>query len=96
MRLDDAVAFGVERHGTDGRPVAGAARPARRVSFARPAVQRLSGRPARLIPGARAGVADGCALAGQGGLRAAAMWFSAGGYQQNTGIAGLVATGFSG
>ncbi len=56
------------------------------------------GRPARLIPGTRAGVADGCALAGQsphprplpqerGHGSAAAMWFPAGGYQQNPGSA---------
>ena len=32
MRLDDAVAFGVERDGADGRPVPGVARPARRTS----------------------------------------------------------------
>jgi hypothetical protein len=33
MRLDDGVAFGVERHGADGRPVARGAGPARRVAF---------------------------------------------------------------
>ena len=34
MRLDDRVAFGVERHGADGRPIAGVAGPARRVDLA--------------------------------------------------------------
>ena len=43
MRLDDGVAFGVERHRADGRPVAGGTRPARQVEFASPAVQVMSG-----------------------------------------------------
>jgi len=41
MRLDDAVTFGVERDGADGRPVSGIARPARRVEFAGLEVQRM-------------------------------------------------------
>ena len=49
MRLDDGVAFGVKRHGTDGRPVASIARPASRVEFASPAVQRVSGSQNRVI-----------------------------------------------
>ena len=44
MRLGDAVAFGVERHGTDVRPVARVARPSRRVERASLEVQRVTGR----------------------------------------------------
>ena len=43
MRLYDEIAFGIERDGTDGGPVASVARPARRVEFASPAVQGVSG-----------------------------------------------------
>lgn len=43
MRLDDAVALGVERDGADGRPVPRGAGPARRVEFASPAIQGKSG-----------------------------------------------------
>src|SRR6478609_4132539 len=43
MRLDDRFAFGVERHGADGRPVAGAARPASRVDLTSADVQLVAG-----------------------------------------------------
>ena len=43
MGLDDAVAFGVERHGADVRPVARVARPSRRVECASLEVQRVTG-----------------------------------------------------
>ncbi len=49
MRLDDAVAFGVESHGADGRPVASLAGPARWVSFTGLGVQRMSGGQNRVI-----------------------------------------------
>ena len=44
MRLDDAVAFGVERHGADVRPVARVARPSCRVERASLEVQRVTSR----------------------------------------------------
>jgi len=49
MRLDDAVAFEIQRHSADGHPITRVARPASRVEFARPAVQRVSGRQNRMI-----------------------------------------------
>ena len=49
MRLDDAVAFGVEGDDADGRPVSGVARPAGRVKFASPGVERMSGSQYREI-----------------------------------------------
>ena len=42
MRFDDGVAFGVERHGADGRPVASRARPSGGVDLACLAVQRVT------------------------------------------------------
>lgn len=48
-RVDDAVAFGDERDGTDGRPVSGVAGPARRIEFAGLDAQRMSGRQNRVI-----------------------------------------------
>ncbi len=44
MRLDDAVAFWVERYGADVRPVARVARPSRRVERASLEVQRVTSR----------------------------------------------------
>ncbi len=49
MRLYDGVAFWVERHGTDGRPVACVTRPACRIKFASSAVQRMPGSQDRVI-----------------------------------------------
>ena len=59
MRLYDGIAFGIERHGANGRPVSSVARPARRVECARPEVQVMSGRQNRLIfPGVALSGAD--------------------------------------
>lgn len=49
MRLYDGVTFGVQRHGANGGLVSRVARPARRIEFASPAVQRVSGGQNRMI-----------------------------------------------
>ena len=49
IRFDDAVAFGVEGHGADRRPVAGIAGPARRIELASLGVERMPGRQDAVI-----------------------------------------------
>src|SRR3990167_4221132 len=49
MHLDDGVAFGVEGHGADGRPVARGARPTSGVERASARVQRMPRSQDRLI-----------------------------------------------
>ena len=49
MGLYDGVTFWIERHGADGRPVSRVARPARRVEFASPEIQGMSGSQNRMI-----------------------------------------------
>jgi hypothetical protein len=49
MRLDDAVTFGVERHGADGRPVAALAGPARRILLTSAGTKRMPARQDRVI-----------------------------------------------
>ena len=49
MRLHDGVAFWVERHGADGRPIPSVAGPARRIAFPGAAVQGMSSHQDRVI-----------------------------------------------
>lgn len=55
MRIDDGIAFRIEGHRTDGRPVARLAGPATRVALASLAVQRVTLRQDRVI-GAGTGI----------------------------------------
>lgn len=62
MPVDEGVALRVERHGADGRPVSGIARPARRVALACAKVQLMAGGQNRQVfagvPLGRADVTD--------------------------------------
>ena len=49
MRLYDGVAFRIERNGADGCPVAGVARPAVRMGFARRVIEGMAGGQNRRI-----------------------------------------------